>query len=673
MRKLLDYLPFHFLLCLIFGIIIQFYGKIWNFNFTYLNAFALSILALLYFLKKANLRKLFSIITLFFFILIGIFTTFINNPKNYSNFYYKHISNSSSAVLIITKKLKPTKYYHKFIVQVAQINSQKTIGSILLNLKKDSTFFPLKIDDRIFITSKFKSITPSLNPYQFNYKNYLTKQYIHHQVFILKNDYTFLDRRKASINGVAEKFRDKIQSSLKKQHFKPDEFSVINALLLGQRQNISKALSESYIKAGAIHILAISGLHIGVIFLIFTYLFKPLEVLKHGYFIKTALIVLLLWGFAFIAGLSASVVRAVTMFTFVSIGESFKKKKIVEHSLISSMLFLLLIKPFYLFDVGFQLSYLAVFGIIWIQPKLFNLWKPKLWLFNKLWSLFSVSIAAQIGVLPISLFYFHQFPSLFILSNLIIIPCLAGILIGGILIIILSLLNILPILFTKVYSFVISTMNNTVNWIANQEKFLFQDISMSFNEMIFWYFIIIFSYQFAIHKKVNQFISLLITVVFLQINFIYETYHKQTKQEIVVFHKNRENILAIKNGNHLQILNIVDTLKNSTKKIIKNYKRSEGIKKTSTKNTTNLFKFKSETILIIDSLGIYNISINSPIILLQNSPKINLTRLINTLNPKQIIADGSNYKSYVNRWEVTYKNKKTPFHYTSENGAYIID
>ena len=361
------------------------------------------------------------------------------------------------------------------------------------------------------------------------------------------------------------------------------------------------------------------------------------------------------------------------MFTFVAIGESFKKKKIVEHSLVSSMLFLLLLRPLYLFDVGFQLSYLAVFGIIWIQPILFKLWKPKLWLFNKLWNLFSVSIAAQIGVLPISLFYFHQFPSLFILSNLIIIPCLASILIGGILIIILSLLNILPFLFTKAYAFVISTMNNTVSWIADQENFLFQDISMSFNEMIFWYLIIIFSYQFVIHKKMKQFIYVLITVMILQVNFIYETYRKQAKQEIIVFHKNRENILATKNGNHLQILNVADTLKNSTKRLIKNYQRSEGIKKNSTRNTTNLFKFKSETILIIDSLGIYNVSINSPIVLLQNSPKINLIRLINTLKPKQIIADGSNYNSYINRWKITCKNKKTPFHYTGENGAYIID
>ena len=299
MRKLLDYLPFHFLLCIIFGIIIQFYGKIWNSNFSYLNAFILPILTVLYFLKKTNLRKLFSIITLLFFMLIGIFATFISNPKNYSNFYYKHISNSSSATLVITKKLKPTKYYHKFIVQVAQIDSQKTIGSVLLNLKKDSTFFPLKIDDRVFITSEFKNITPSLNPYQFNYKNYLAKQHIHHQVFISKNDYKFLDRRKTSINGVAEKFRDKIQSSLKKQHFKPDEFSVINALLLGQRQNISKTLSESYIKAGAIHILAISGLHIGVIFLIFSYLFKPLEALKHWLLYKNNFNSSLIMGICF--------------------------------------------------------------------------------------------------------------------------------------------------------------------------------------------------------------------------------------------------------------------------------------------------------------------------------------------------------------------------------------
>ncbi|WBX70786.1 ComEC/Rec2 family competence protein [Tenacibaculum retecalamus] len=476
-----------------------------------------------------------------------------------------------------------------------------------------------------------------------------------------------------SFYGLSAQFRNKIQTSLKKYSFNKEELSVINALLLGQRQDISKNLLESYINAGAVHILAISGLHIGIILLVLSSLFKPLERLKHGLTIKTVLIVILLWMFAFIAGLSASVVRAVTMFTFIAVGASFKKKRIVEYSLISSMFFLLLIKPLFLFDVGFQLSYLAVFGIIWVQPLLYKLWKPKLWLLDKIWSLLTVSVAAQVGILPISLYYFHQFPGLFIISNILIIPFLGGILIGGILVILLALLNLLPQFFVDIYGFVISLMNKIVDWVSNQEGFLWQEISMSFYEMIGWYFLIAFAYQFIIIKKTTQLLFLLASIVILQTVFIFEKRNRHQKQEIIVFNKSRKNLVGIRNGKQLHVFHNMDSLKIITDKAIKDYRINETVKSYSTNKTPNYFKFNTDKILIVDSLGTYNIAVKNPIVILQHSPKINLTRLIKTLKPKKIIADGSNYRSYINRWELTCKKQKTPFHHTGQNGAYIIN
>ncbi len=673
MKKLLEYLPFHFLICIIIGILIQFYTNIWNYNFIYLAVLFLLTLVSLYISKGSGARKIFSIITLVLFIVVGISTTFIHNPKNYSNYYQQHISKNFVITLTVNKILKPGNYYHKFIANVIQIDTKKTIGNVLVNLKKDSTSISLKVDDRIIITSEFKNLIPPLNPHQFDYKNYLAKQYIYHQVFIDRQDYKKLEKGSTSVYGLSAQFRNNIQTSLKKYNLSKNELSVINALLLGQRQDISKSLIESYTNAGAIHILAISGLHIGIILLILTYLFTPIEKLKYGTFIKTILIIILLWMFAFIAGLSASVVRAVTMFTFVAIGESFKKKRIVEYSLISSMLFLLLIKPLFLFDVGFQLSYLAVFGIIWVQPLLYNLWKPKLLLLDKLWSLLTVSVAAQAGILPISLYYFHQFPGLFILSNLIIIPFLGGILIGGIVVILLALLNLLPQVLVDLYGFIISLMNKTVDWVSKQEDFLFKEISMSFYEMIIWYFIIVFTYQLIVLKKAKQLILLLISIVILQTSFIIEESNKQTKQEIIVFHKSRKNLLGLRRGNELQLLHNLDSSKLATERTIKGYRISENVESIFLDRTPNIIKFNSDVILLIDSLGAYNITLKNPIIILQHSPKINLIRLINILQPKQVIADGSNYKSYINRWETTCRKQKIPFHYTGRNGAFIIN
>lgn len=489
------------------------------------------------------------------------------------------------------------------------------------------------------------------------------------------DDYQFkkLENSKLSLISLSAHIREKIQTSLRKYHFSNDEFAVINALLLGQRQEISKELLESYTNAGAIHILAISGLHIGILLLLLSYVLKPIEKLPYGILIKTFCIVLLLWCFAFIAGLSASVVRAVTMFTFVAIGQSFKRKKIIEYSLVSSMFFLLLIKPMFLFDVGFQLSYLAVFGIVWVQPLLYNLWKPKFWLLNKGWSLFTVSIAAQAGILPISLYYFHQFPGLFILSNLIIIPFLGGILGCGIVIILLATLSILPQFIADGYGFIISTMNYFVDWISHQEDFLLKELSMSFEAMLAWYVFIIFLYQTWIQKTYKRAFLLLVSILLLQGTYFYEKFQINRKNEFIVFHKSRHSIIGKRNGNEMDVFSSLNDSVIRHQKLLQSYRINEEVYSKSTDSILSITSYMNKYVLIIDSLSIYQIDgLKNPIVILKNSPKINLDRLITTLKPQQIIADGSNYKSYITRWRETCYKQKTPFWYTGQNGAYIF-
>ncbi|AZJ34976.1 ComEC/Rec2 family competence protein [Tenacibaculum singaporense] len=673
MKKLLEYPPFHFLVCLIAGITLQFYTQIWLYNFIYLAYSLIGFLIILYFLKRTEMRKAFSIAILLFFVFIGISATYIHNPKNYKSYYEHRLTENSASILIIQKVLKPGNYYTKYVAKVSQVGSSKTNGYVLLNIQKDTTKTSLTIGNKIFTKTPFKKLIPPLNPHQFDYKQYLAKQYIYHQVFIDDHQFKKLENSKLSLISLSAHIRERIQASLKKYHFTNDEFAVINALLLGQRQEVSKGLLESYTNAGAIHILAISGLHIGILLLLLSYVFKPLEKLPKGMIIKTAFIVLFLWSFAFIAGLSASVIRAVTMFTFIAIGQSFKRKKIIEYSLISSMFFLLLIKPMFLFDVGFQLSYLAVFGIIWVQPLLYNLWKPKLWLLDKGWSLFTVSIAAQAGILPISLYYFHQFPGLFMLSNLIIIPFLGSILLFGVIIILLATLNILPQFIANIYGIIISMMNYFVNWVAHQEDFLFKEISMSLWEMLAWYIFIVFSYKVCVQKTSKSILFLLTSITMLQGVYFYQKYQISNKSEFIVFHKSRHSIYGKRNGKELTIIRRTNDSILHQQKVLQSYRIGEHISSKVIDSTFNVFSYKSKQVLIVDSLGVYQIDgLKKPIVILKNSPKINLNRLIATLKPQQIIADGSNYKSYINRWKETCYKQKAPFWYTGQNGAYIL-
>jgi competence protein ComEC len=670
MKRLLNYLPFHFLVLLFLGIYAQFNHQFWKFGFLKLLILVAVISVFLVFLKH---KKIITFLSFILFYLIGISTVYFNNDVHYKSYYQNYVGENSTVILKVDKVLKSGLFNDKYNVTIVQVDSIKTKGKVLLNITKDSLVESLNIDELLYVKPNFQELKAPLNPHQFNYKNYLVKQGIHYQLFLEHQQFKKIDFQGLSLQGISAKFRNLVQESLKKYNFKPDELAVMNALLLGQRQDISKELIANYSSAGAIHILAVSGLHVGIILLILNWLFKPLERLRKGRLIKTILVVLFLWIFAFIAGLSASVVRAVTMFSFLAIGLSFRRKNIIEFSLIASMFFMLIVKPMFLFDVGFQLSYLAVFGIIWVQPILYNFWNPKLKIVDKFWQLLTVSFAAQAGILPLSLYYFHQFPGLFWMSNLIIIPFLGAILIGGIVIIFLSLIGFLPEFLGTFYGFIIAQMNHFVGWISLQEQFVFKDISFSFLMMIASYIFIILLVRFLIDISLIKSMYFLFSIVIIQSVFVFETHLKKSNRGFIVFHKSRSSVLGVRAGASLLVYHNLDSLEIKKTNLMTSYRIGENVHQHFKTQKFAIFKFDNEHILLIDSLGVYQLNnLKDPIIVLQYSPKINLERLIKTIHPKQIIADGSNYKSYISRWKIVCEKGKIPFYYTGENGAYMM-
>jgi len=671
MKKLLGYLPFHFLLFLIAGICCQFYTDYWNYGIV-ISACILIFLSLTAYWQRKTLFFVF--ITWITFFLTGMILVYENDATNHTNYFEKHLKNTSKVILAIDKVLKPGNYHHKYVADVVQLDSKKTTGHVLLNIEKDSTSLLFHTGDLVFLKNKFQDIKSSLNPHQFNYKHYLKKQGINQQVYITHQEILLLDESKVSLLRFIDAFRVKIQKSLRRYHFTDDELAVMNALLLGQRQEISKQLSDNYSKAGAIHILAVSGLHVGVILLILSLILKPLERVNNGKLIKLVLVILSLWFFAILAGLSASVIRAVTMFSAIALGQFFNKRNAVEHSLIFSMFIILLWKPLFLFDVGFQLSYTAVFGIIWIQPVLYQLWKPNFFIVDKGWQLITVSVAAQLGVLPISLFYFHQFPALFFISNLIIIPFLGVILGLGLVVLVLSYESILPLFLEGFYGDVISILNKVVAFVARQESFLFSEISFSALKMIFSYLLIISGFQLFLKLNTKRCFLFFGSILAFQCVLILEKYTIAQKSEFIVFHKSKNSIIGIRKGSSFELYHSMDSLQISSQKLLINYKVGENITSQNYHKLSNLMYYDKQVVLIIDKGGLYDIKeLNNPIVLLRQSPKINLQRLVKKLKPAIIIADGSNYKSYIENWKTSCKNLKTPFWTTYNQGAYVLN
>lgn len=672
--RLLNFIVAKLLLLLIAGILFGYYFNIPLKTVFSIVTFLIILLFGLYIYYKLKYSTgaifgVFAFITTFF---IGVFIQTIHQKNNHPHHYTKFIADDEIVNIgfKVFKQLNSSEYYDRYEVNVIKVDNKKVSGRVILNVNRDSLYKNLYTDGVYITQSTFRKPGKPLNPGQFNYKSYLKKQHIYHQLYLKHHELILTSDNVNTIYGLAAYFRNHINEALKKHSFENEELAIINALLLGQRQDISEEVHNNYTEAGAIHILAVSGLHVGIILLLLNFILSPLENLKNGQIIKLMLILLFLWSFAIIAGLSASVVRAVTMFSFVAYAMHIKRATNIYNILAISMFFLLLFKPSFLFDVGFQLSYSAVFAIVWIQPLLYKWWVPKLRPVNYLWQLFTVTIAAQIGVIPLSLYYFHQFPGLFFISNLVIIPFLGIILGFGILVIVLALLNILPGFIADFYGSIISTMNNFIALIARQEDFLFRDIYFNWLLLITSYIFVICLVLTLRQFHPKSITALLVSVLILQITFIYNKYESQKNNRIIVFHKSRESLL----GFHKNDVLIVSDKGFRENSIVKNYKIENNVETIEFGSKKDLYFLKDKKLLIVDSLGIYSIkNLNPDYVFLMNSPKVNLNRLIDLLKPKYIIADGSNYKSFLQLWEATCKKQKVPFHSTSEKGAFVME
>ena len=615
-----------------------------------------------------------SLAVLLIMVLLGVFVSKIHLPT-FSKSHYSHLKNITNDGLhqlefVIKKRLKPTTYNHRYYVELIKIDSTHVSGTLLVNLSKESTTANFNVNEKILTSTVLQEVKMPLNPYQFNYKTYLKRLGIYHQIYLKNEIVLAIAQSPTSITAYAETIREALNKRLEQLPFKAIERAFIKALLLGQRQDISSDVYEAYKKAGAVHILAISGLHMGILLLILQFILKPLLYFRHGKFVSLVIILCVLWSFAIIAGLSPSVVRAVTMFSLFAIVKELKRSSNSLNTLAVSAFILLLVRPGFCFDVGFQLSYAAVASIIIVKPILDSWWHLKNKFFDWFLDLLKVSIAAQIGVLPISLYYFHQFPGLFFITNMVVIPCLIGILCLGILTLTLIGVYEPPEILVYILAWCIQSMNRFVKWVASKEAFLFDQISFDITALVISYLILFLLGIFYDKRTFKNLIILGISVLIFQI-LTQQIQTLTSKNSFVIFHKSRHSVFGLQSKQHLEIHHDLDSI--TSERMLNDYKIGAAITTQSSDTLQTLYKIDNKFLLVVDSLGIYNFkSVHPQWVLLRQSPKINLNRLIDSLDPELIIWDGSNYKSYQERWKLTCQAKKIPFHQTSEKGAFVV-
>jgi competence protein ComEC len=275
------------------------------------------------------------------------------------------------------------------------------------------------------------------NPGEFDFRNHLVYNNIFHQQFV-GEDFHFIDHEVFWWQKPLEysiKARNYCAALLRKQIEDEDARAVLLAITLGVKDELDNDLQASFSAAGAMHVLAVSGLHVGIIYGIILLFFKRIKLnsWKRRWWMA-AISILFLWAYAFITGLSPSVLRAVTMFSFVAIAKAKNTNSSIYNTLAASAFVLLCWNPYLIMSVGFQLSYLAVFGIVYLQPRFYRMLDLNNYWLDKIWEISCVSLAAQIATAPLSILYFHQFPTYFLFSNLFVIPAAFAMLILGLLV-----------------------------------------------------------------------------------------------------------------------------------------------------------------------------------------------------------------------------------------------
>ena len=620
----------------------------------------------------------FFLATVLIFFLLGALALSRSNPR-YKRSHFTHSYVSGQLVkLVVGTELGANNEFKRFEARVISLDGTYKTGKVLVSLKFDEGMRTLRYGDTILSTRRLKEIRSSKNPGAFDFRAYAKKRNFLHQLYLDRKDLIHLPSAGKNLSVGFIRINERLQNALEKSLGDSDALGVSKALMLGNRKEISDDLTNSYKDAGAMHLLAISGLHVGIILLILSKILTPILYLPRGRILRMILVVCSLWFYAILVGLSASVVRAVTMFSILSVGHTLARQTKLENNLVVSMFILLLIRPRYLFDVGFQLSYAALFGIALTGPVLRRIWRPRSRVLKYVWDLSVISCSAQLGVLPLSIMYFNQFSGLFLFSSLFILPFMGLTLVLGFGVIVLSVFEVLPPSLGLVFENWLGVINTTVEALSKADFLIFREI----------YFPVVFCLLFYagyhtfclswIKKRILGLYVALGFILIVQVIWFSIRLKEMNTREFVVFNQYKESLIIKRSGKNIKV---IGRQKLSTAKqqiLLKDYiKRLPGrypihFEKDLKKLENQLFYLDSTLVFILNGpLQTVDLSFRPDLVILMGSPKVNLERLLLKNRPKLIVADGSNYFSTHRRWQKTCDDLAIDFHRTNEEGAFI--
>lgn len=510
----------------------------------------LFVLLLVVSLEKSS-RFLFQrVISLQFYALFfvgGMLALGSSSPGFYKSHYSQQFLPGDQVVARVTEYKEGQNNYDKALLEVEQIISGNTIkrvdGTLLSYIQKGSS--SLASGTVILFKPQLSTILNKGNPGEFDAEKYWKTKGVSEIVFLRNNQFLPLDK-----NQTDEPFFDRLRGYLKHQlttRLSADASGLAAALSLGDKGGLNQEIRENFSNAGAMHVLAVSGLHVGILLGIVQWIFFQVKFLRRkNVYVLCAIVIL--WFFALLTGLAPSVFRATVMFSVLGFGQLLGKRFFSLNALLVSALFLLMLDAKMLFDIGFQLSYLALLGITFFFKPISNLWIIKNKWLNKLWEGTALGLAAQIGTIPVSLYYFHQFPNYFILTNLGLI-LVSGIALGSVLLFfVISKIPILSDILVQVMEVVFTSMKWFVKGIDQLPFSVARGFSLSLWEVLLAYGAIAFLIYAYQTQKIRLWYASLIVAFACAGNFLFVSHTSEYSKEVIVFNSPSPLVLYKQDG-----------------------------------------------------------------------------------------------------------------------------
>ena len=494
----------------------HFFDRSWELFWSILAlGLCIALLFVLYFLKRHSLRWCFGLAVSVLCFIGG----WLGITWQLQHAVYSFPEEETVYRVLITDA--PQAKEHTYLCQTLLKERRDTVGTYpiertaILYLQQDSAVTRLKSGDELLISARISPPLNNRNFDEFDYARFLMRKGISGTGYVASGKWTKQDgMNNLDLKSIASSCRRKMISLYQKLGFSGDELAVLSALTIGDKTELSDSVRESYSVAGASHILALSGLHIGLLYTLLFFILKPIARRGNiGRVIRSVLLLILLWAFAFFTGLSPSVVRSVSMFSILAMADMVGRQPLSLNTLAAWLM--LFCNPAWLFDVGFQLSFLAVASILLIQKPIYHLITVKGRIGKYIWGLISVSVAAQIGTAPLVMFYFSRFSVHFLLTNLVVIPFITIILYAAVIMLLLTPLSWLQIVVAEGVKKLLEGLNFFVRWVEQLPYASIDGIWLYQSEILGIYIVGFLLTYYFMNRRYRNLLICLFTILLL--------------------------------------------------------------------------------------------------------------------------------------------------------------